>query len=44
MVAHLLNIDQDLAQQVADGLRLKEMPKAADAAQSTRQDLQSPRR
>ena len=40
MVAHLLNIDQDLAQQVADGLRLKEMPKAADAAQSTRQDLQ----
>jgi catalase len=40
MVAHLLNIDQELAQQVADGLRLKEMPKPADAAKPTRQDLQ----
>jgi catalase len=40
MVSHLLNIDQELAQQVADGLRLKEMPKPADAAQPTRQDLQ----
>jgi catalase len=39
MVSHLLNIDQELAQQVADGLRLKEMPKPADAAQPTRQDL-----
>jgi catalase len=40
MVSHLLNIDQELAQQVADGLRLKEMPKPADAAKPTRQDLQ----
>jgi catalase len=40
MVSHLLNIDQDLAKQVADGLRLKEMPRPADAARPTRQDLQ----
>ena len=39
MVAHLLNIDTDLAKQVADGLRLKEMPKPADAAKPTRKDL-----
>jgi catalase len=39
MVAHLLNIDRDLAQQVADGLRLKDMPRPADAAKPTRQDL-----
>lgn len=39
LVAHLLNIDSDLAQQVADGLRLKEMPPPADAARPTRQDL-----
>jgi len=43
MVSHLLNIDMDLANQVAEGLGLKEMPKAADAAKPTRQDLkQSP--
>ena len=35
MVAHLLNIDQGLAQQVADGLGLKEMPGPADAAKPT---------
>lgn len=39
LVSHLLNIDNDLAKQVADGLRLKEMPTPADAARPTRQDL-----
>jgi catalase len=39
MVSHLLNIHPDLAKKVANGLRLKEMPKAADAAKPTRQDL-----
>ena len=41
MVSHLLNIDTDLAKQVADGLRLKEMPKPADAAKPTRKDLKT---
>jgi catalase len=40
MVSHLLNIDQELAKQVAHGLRLQEMPKPAEAARPTRQDLQ----
>ena len=39
MVSHLLNIDAGLADTVAKGLRLKEMPKAAAAARPTRQDL-----
>jgi catalase len=39
MVSHLLNIHSELAKRVADGLRLKEMPKAADAAKPTREDL-----
>jgi catalase len=39
IVSHLLNIDRHLAQQVADGLRLKEMPRPADAAQPTREHL-----
>jgi catalase len=39
MVSHLLNIHAELAQNVADGLRLKAMPKSADAAKPTRQDL-----
>ena len=39
MVSHLLNIDKDLAQNVADGLRLKEMPKPATAARPTMQNL-----
>jgi catalase len=39
MVSHLLNIHADLAKSVADGLGLKEMPKPADAAKPTRQDL-----
>ena len=40
MVSHLLNIDVGLAKKVAEGLRLREMPKAADAARPTRKDLQ----
>jgi catalase len=39
MVSHLLNIDAALAEAVAKGLRLKEMPKPMPAAQPTRQDL-----
>jgi catalase len=43
MVSHLLNIDQDLAEHVAYGLRLKEMPRPADAARPTQKHLpQSP--
>ncbi|MGE0644422.1 MAG: catalase [Nitrospira sp.] len=40
IVSHLLNIHQDLAKQVADGLRLKTMPNPADAARPTREDLE----
>ncbi|HET6618938.1 MAG TPA: catalase [Dongiaceae bacterium] len=40
MVAHLLNIHQDLAGKVAQGLGLKRLPKAADAAVPVRQDLE----
>ncbi len=40
MVSHVLNIHQDLAKQVAKGLRIKEMPRPADAAKPTREDLQ----
>ena len=39
MVAHLLNIDQELAQKVGDGLGLQEMPQPAEAAKPTRMDL-----
>lgn len=39
IVAHLLNIDQELAEKVAHGLRLREMPRPADAAMPARQDL-----
>ncbi|MBU0887066.1 MAG: catalase [Alphaproteobacteria bacterium] len=42
MVSHLLNIDDALAKAVADGLRLREMPKPADAAQPTRDLEKSP--
>ena len=35
IVAHLLNVDDELAKGVAEGLRLKQMPKAADAAKPT---------
>jgi catalase len=40
MVAHLLNIDESLAKTVADKLGFQSMPKAADAAMPTRQDLE----
>ncbi|MBD9455328.1 catalase [Rhizobium sp. RHZ02] len=40
MVAHLLNIDESLAETVADKLGFQTMPKAADAAMPTRQDLE----
>jgi catalase len=39
LVAHLRNIDDELAAKVATGLRLKEMPKPATAAVKTRTDL-----
>jgi len=39
MVAHLLNIEQELAKAVADNLGIKKIPKAADAAVPTRDDL-----
>jgi catalase len=39
MVSHLMNIDDGLADAVAKGLRLKEMPTAATAAKPTRKDL-----
>jgi catalase len=39
MVSHLLNIQVDLAKKVADGLGLKKMPRPADAAKPTREDL-----
>lgn len=40
MVSHLLNIDETLASTVAQKLGFKSMPKAADAAMPTRQDLE----
>ncbi|HTO31445.1 MAG TPA: catalase C [Pararhizobium sp.] len=40
MVSHLMNIDETLAAKVAHGLALKVMPKPADAAVPTRQDLE----
>jgi catalase len=39
LVSHLLNIDETLAGLVGDALGLKAMPKPADAAMPTRQDL-----
>jgi len=41
VVSHLLNIDQGLANKVAEGLRLQDMPKAAAAAKPPRQDLKA---
>jgi catalase len=41
MVAHLLNIEEGLATQVANRLGMKTMPKPADAAMPTRQDLEA---
>ncbi|TPI21027.1 catalase [Mesorhizobium sp. B4-1-1] len=40
MIAHLINIDEGLAVTVADRLGIKELPKAADAAVATRNDLE----
>jgi catalase len=42
MVAHLLNIDEGLGRKVAQGLRLKELPKPAPAARPTKQLDKSP--
>ncbi|MBP1884543.1 catalase [Sinorhizobium mexicanum] len=39
MVSHLLNIDETLGKKVAHALGLKSVPKPADAAVPTRQDL-----
>jgi catalase len=39
MVSHLLNIDENLARKVGAALGFKAMPKPADAAMPTRQDL-----
>jgi catalase len=39
MVSHLLNIEKTLAKEVAEGLGLKEMPKAATAAKKPITDL-----
>lgn len=39
MISHLLNIDETLATTVAQKLGIQKMPKAADAAMPTRQDL-----
>src|SRR5690606_3911007 len=41
MVSHLLNIHDELAKKVATDLGLKAMPKPADAAIPTRQDLKA---
>jgi catalase len=38
-VSHILNVDEGLAKAVAEGLRLKSMPKPAEAAMPTRTDL-----
>ncbi|TAW64416.1 catalase [Rhizobium ruizarguesonis] len=40
MVSHLLNIDETLASKVGHALGFKSMPKPADAAKPTRQDLE----
>ena len=43
VVSHLLNVDEDLARTVADGLRLKPMPKPAEAAMPTKELKPSPK-
>jgi catalase len=40
MISHLLNIDETLATSVAQKLGIDEMPRPADAAMPTRQDLE----
>jgi catalase len=39
MVSHLMNVDGELAKRVADGLGLKDMPKAAEPARAPITDL-----
>ena len=39
MVAHLLNVHEDLAAKVAEGLRLKDMPKPAEPARPVKKNL-----
>jgi catalase len=39
VVAHMLNVDDELAQKVAAGLGLRDMPAPADPAVATRRDL-----
>lgn len=41
IVAHLLNVDEDLAAKVMDGLRMKSKPKPAPAAMPVRDDLKA---
>lgn len=43
MVSHLLNVDADLARTVAQGLRLKPMPKPADPAMPVKELQPSPK-
>jgi catalase len=43
IVSHLLNIDEKLAERVAGGLGLKEIPKPADAAKATQKNLKQSR-
>jgi catalase len=40
MVSHLLNVDDELAVKVANGLGLQHMPKRAEAVEPTRTDLE----
>src|SRR5712671_6370792 len=43
MVSHLLNVDQQLAQKIAEGLRLKELPSPAEPARPVVTNLQPSR-
>ncbi|MGI8724135.1 MAG: catalase [Methyloceanibacter sp.] len=43
VVSHLLNVDEDLAQTVVDGLRMEGTPKPADAAMPTKDLKPSPK-
>jgi catalase len=40
MVSHLLNVDDELAEKVANGLGLQQMPKRGEPAEPTRTDLE----
>ena len=40
MVSHLMNVDDELAERVAKGLGLQQLPKAAEPAVPTRTDLE----